>query len=424
MKQITPTPDDIGQRLDRYLRKIFPWARLGEIYEALRTKKVTIWGKKLPENTRLREGDVLDIDLSEEIIKNWQENENENAKCKMHRAELTATRYAYGHISNAKWDNWNTVIQGLLFTDPTLWILNSEFWIIQTNHLDQIPDMKPTAKAALTAFGEIIDDMLRTSLELPARLLIDRVLELIKYTDYLEDNFSPPEVEAKTDTISELKNLASRYDDLPPAESLMHFLEDIALITDSQENTAESKKVVLMTTHSAKWLEFEHVIIAGAEEWIFPHSRTLFEPDQLEEERRLFYVAMTRAKQKLIITRANERYSFGTYASNIVSRFVGEIPSEYSEEHAPKKYAFISDYLSTSGESTLQGDWWQRESQPKKLGLWAQVRQSQEFALWDRVEHSKFGIGTIVSLAGDVSQIVFSSGVKSLNIRIAPLTKK
>ena len=118
--------------------------------------------------------------------------------------------------------------------------------------MDQIPDMKPAAKAALTAFGKIIDDMVRTSLELPARLLIDRVLELIKYTDYLEDNFSPPEVEAKTDTISELKNLASRYDDLPPAESLMHFLEDIALITDSQENTAESKKVVLMTTHSAK----------------------------------------------------------------------------------------------------------------------------------------------------------------------------
>lgn len=106
-----------------------------------------------------------------------------------------------------------------------------------------------------------------------------------------------------------------------------------------------------MTIHSAKGLEFDHVIIAGAEEGIFPHSRTLFEPDQLEEERRLFYVAMTRAKKKLIITRANERYTFGTYSSNIASRFVSEIPEEYREDIAPKKWGFVSDIFSDA-EST------------------------------------------------------------------------
>lgn len=95
-------------------------------------------------------------------------------------------------------------------------------------------------------------DVQKTSSELPARLLIDKVLQLIKYQDYLEENFSPPEVEAKVDTINELKNLASRYDDLPPAESLMHFLEDIALITAEQSNDNDTQKVLLMTTHSAK----------------------------------------------------------------------------------------------------------------------------------------------------------------------------
>lgn len=106
----------------------------------------------------------------------------------------------------------------------------------------------------------------KTSHELPARLLIDKVLQLIKYQEYLEENFSPPEVEAKVENINELKNLASRYDDLPPDESLMHFLEDIALITAEQNNDDGSEKVLLMTIHSAKGLEFDHVIIAGAEE--------------------------------------------------------------------------------------------------------------------------------------------------------------
>jgi DNA helicase-2/ATP-dependent DNA helicase PcrA len=106
-----------------------------------------------------------------------------------------------------------------------------------------------------------------------------------------------------------------------------------------------------MTIHSAKGLEFEHVILAGAEEGIFPHSRTLFESDQLEEERRLFYVAMTRAKKKLIITRAKERYTFGTYSSNIASRFVSEIPEEYREDIAPKKWNFVSDMFPSSDAS-------------------------------------------------------------------------
>lgn len=289
-------------------------------------------------------------------------------------------------------------------------------------HIDHIPDMKSAAKWAITGFTQIMREIQNTSRELPARLLIDKVLQLIKYQEYLEENFSPPEVEAKVENINELKNLASRYDDLPPEESLMHFLEDIALITAEQNNDDGSEKVLLMTIHSAKGLEFDHVIISGAEEWIFPHSRTLFEPIQLEEERRLWYVAMTRAKKKLVITRANERYSFGTYASNIASRFVGEIPSEYTEIHVPKRL-FMTDFLGTSGESTLEGDWWHIQPTEKKLWLWAQIRNMNNFSLGDRVEHKKFGVGTIVSLIGDVAQIAFASGIKSLNIRIAPLTK-
>lgn len=112
--------------------------------------------------------------------------------------------------------------------------------------------MKNAAKTAMTGFTQIMREIQKAATELPARLLIDKVLQLIKYQEYLEENFSPPEVEAKVDTINELKNLASRYDDLAPAESLMHFLEDIALITAEQNNDDRTEKVLLMTTHSAK----------------------------------------------------------------------------------------------------------------------------------------------------------------------------
>lgn len=292
------------------------------------------------------------------------------------------------------------------------------------NHIDQIIELKNAWKNAFSIFCQLMKDITEESQKLSVRLLIEYIIRKIHYQEYLEENFSPPEVDAKMDTIQELKNLASRYDLLTPSESLMHFLEDIALITAEQNNETDAPKVVLMTTHSAKWLEFTNVIIAWAEEWVFPHSRSLFDTPQLEEERRLWYVAMTRAKEKLIITRTNERFSFGTYSSNTASRFIHEIPKEYSKYFAMKKL-FMTDFLWTSGESDLIGNWWQMEEGNKKLWLGAQVKNAlQDFSLWDQVEHKKFGIGTIISLHGDVAQIVFPSGIKNLNIRIAPLTKK
>lgn len=121
-----------------------------------------------------------------------------------------------------------------------------------TTHIDHIPDMRTAAKTALTGFTQIMREIQKSATELPARLLIDKVLQLVKYQEYFEENFSPPEVEAKVENINELKNLASRYDDLSPEESLVHFLEDIALITAEISNNDDTEKVLLMTTHSAK----------------------------------------------------------------------------------------------------------------------------------------------------------------------------
>jgi DNA helicase II / ATP-dependent DNA helicase PcrA len=156
------------------------------------------------------------------------------------------------------------------------------------------------------------------------------VVEDAGYIAYLQANHTADEVAAKRENLDEFLSLATRYEGLEPLEGYRLFLEEIALITDQDRDT-DGERVSLLTIHLAKGLEFERVIIAGAEEGLFPHSRALTEAKDMEEERRLMYVAMTRAKKELHITRARERFTFGNYASNPPSRFLDEIPPEYVE---------------------------------------------------------------------------------------------
>ena len=162
---------------------------------------------------------------------------------------------------------------------------------------------------------------------------MDHLIKRSRYDEYLSEEYGQEEAEEKMGNVTEFMNMASRYDGLLFPENMANFLEDIALITDQdKENDGSAKEAVsLMTIHLAKGLEFPNVIIAGAEEGVFPHSRTLLDSSALEEERRLMYVAITRAKRMLYISRAHERYNFGNYSANPKSRFVKEIPDEYFE---------------------------------------------------------------------------------------------
>ena len=159
--------------------------------------------------------------------------------------------------------------------------------------------------------------------------LMQSIINRTNYEAYLKDEYGEEECEGKKENLEEFVNMASRYDGLLFPENIALFLEDIALITDQDRDNASTDTVSLMTIHLAKGLEFPHVFIAGAEEGIFPHSRSLMDASAIEEERRLMYVAITRAKISLYITRAHERYTFGNYSANPKSRFVKEIPDEY-----------------------------------------------------------------------------------------------
>jgi DNA helicase-2/ATP-dependent DNA helicase PcrA len=178
-----------------------------------------------------------------------------------------------------------------------------------------------------------------------------------------------------------------------------------------------------MTVHLSKWLEFENVIIAGAEEGLFPHSRSLLEQNEIEEERRLMYVAMTRAKQILYISRAKERYTFWNYSANPASRFLKEIPAELTKNHTIQvSNNFFGNFRQPSS------NFWGYSVGEKLIPKEKKERPTiaaGSLGLGDRVRHEKFGIGTIVALSGVIADIAFpETGIKKMNLEIAPLVRQ
>lgn len=153
---------------------------------------------------------------------------------------------------------------------------------------------------------------------------IKHLVSALKYREYLEE--TQPQAAERWQNIEELVSVAKRYDDLDPPTGLEKLLEDAALMSEQEETNAPQDAVNLMTLHAAKGLEFRIVFLVGLEEGIFPHARALFSPSELEEERRLCYVGLTRAKEKVFLSCALRRMRFGSIQANIPSRFLREIP--------------------------------------------------------------------------------------------------
>lgn len=184
-------------------------------------------------------------------------------------------------------------------------------------------DLKPRQKISLTDFFAKISQIRQNPLQNPS-LILEDILNKFSYKDFVKD--STEEGEARWENIGELLNVASIK------ESLEQFLEDATLASDIDNFDPMASAVTLMTIHNAKGLEFPLVFIAGLEEGLFPHARSMLEADEVEEERRLFYVGMTRAKERLYIVYASSRMMRGTITSNIPSRFIDEIPLHLRED--------------------------------------------------------------------------------------------
>jgi len=194
----------------------------------------------------------------------------------------------------------------------------------------------PTTKTglALRSFAALLERLQKTAGAKPVSALIQELIKQTRYEEYLRTlkGEAYENVEERIENVRELFTVAKKYDAAGPA-GLGQFLEEVALLQDADRVKEGERAITLMTMHAAKGLEFPIVFIAGMEEGLFPHSRTMFSPHELEEERRLCYVAITRAKQRLYITLAKWRNIFGSRQANIPSRFLNELPEQLVQWH-------------------------------------------------------------------------------------------
>ncbi len=270
------------------------------------------------------------------------------------------------------------------------------------------------AKKGLLELSDIISSLRKLIEDVPPAALIDSLVRRINYMHYLDDK--TPQAESRQENVREFMGVAQSYQEL----GLAGFLEEVALISDLDTADLNGNAVTLMTLHAAKGLEFPVVFMAGMEESIFPHSRALYDPTEMEEERRLCYVGMTRAREELYMLYAAGRSLYGSSQHNAPSRFLSEIDGAYVQETA---MAMSFAGQSFQGNSRMYDDSQYVAPSPQKVDD-GEPRYVPDFELGDGVKHQLFGKGTIVELEGENATIFFpGKGPKKLNISFAPLEK-
>lgn len=310
---------------------------------------------------------------------------------------------------------WATTISKLDDYKNNFWV--SYIQILE--NVEEIDELNSWAKRAITWFYETITDLMEASKRLVVWDLIDYVIEKIRYEEYIKDDSSRDEYEARIENLKELKNVATTYNWMDPRDSLNQFLEEVALLTDLDNKDKDLQDVVtLMTIHTSKWLEYNRVFITWLEEWLFPSSRSMNEPHDLEEERRLMYVAMTRAKKELFVSRAVERFQYWEYIRNPESRFLSEISSDFVQNFDMSSFWWNKFFWNTAYE--IQ----EHVKNPFKVKKTIIENDVSDFSVWDKLSHPKFWIGFITSMTKDLAEIAFSwYWIKKMNIKIAPVKK-
>ncbi len=272
------------------------------------------------------------------------------------------------------------------------------------------------AKKGLVELGDILKSMRELVDDVPPAALIDSLVRRVGYLQYLDDG--TPQAESRQENVKELMGTAQGYQE----QGLPLFLEEIALISDIDTYDPNGNAVTLMTLHAAKGLEFPVVCMTGMEESIFPHSRALYSPTEMEEERRLCYVGMTRAREELYMIYATSRMLYGGMQHNPPSRFLAEIDAEYAAEMATGM-SFAGGF----GGGGYDDRQYYPQVTATSFGPIAgdgEPRYVPDFETGDGVKHELFGKGTIIELDGDVATIYFQGvGPKKLNIAFAPLEK-
>lgn len=273
---------------------------------------------------------------------------------------------------------------------------------------DEFPELK-SAAAKMKGFVKLIDELAQMKEDTPVSELLS---ETEKRSGYIEMLVNENTVESRTrlENLGEFMTVAKDFEANEDYEGkLSEFLENVTLASSTDELSEEDDAAVLMTIHSAKGLEFPVVFIAGMEERIFPSMRSVSDPESLSEERRLCYVAMTRAKEKLYITKTEKRFMYGKTEHSMESRFWGEIPGAYKEEIPEKKKFYEYVHEKASPKKKIH----ERSGLMFSLGKDSSETRGDSYKAGDRVEHKVFGKGTVTAVqpykTGAVLQIQFDT---------------
>ena len=287
------------------------------------------------------------------------------------------------------------------------------------------------AKSAgkLNEFVALIEQLQKIEREEPLSVLFRKTIELSGYRDMLVRGGAAEE--DRLQNIEELVSNAVEYEQRTENATLESYLEEISLVSDIDNYDKEADAVVLMTIHSAKGLEFPVVFLPGMEEGVFPSSQSSLYPEELEEERRLAYVAITRAKERLYATHVRERLLYGKTQFNPRSRFIDEIPEEYLLQEQPRhreepiEAAIPQEpaYPSKKRKKTISDEFFRRSDLSAAVG---KTRSYERFSVGQRVSHLTFGKGTVLSVrevgADLLYEIAFDTiGTKKLMATYAKL---
>lgn len=259
--------------------------------------------------------------------------------------------------------------------------------------------------------------------------LLQEVLDETKYFDYLDED--PETAEDRKNNISELSSMFIKYQEEDEEFDLSSFLEDVALVSDIDSYNETDDAVVLMTLHSAKGLEFPIVFIPGMEEGIFPGNQSIYSDEDLEEERRLAYVGVTRAKEKLYLINARQRMLYGTTNRNMASRFIREIPMHVTEDITMDNNMNRSSGFTSKNNAITQNN--PKKANTENAHKFGQVQaqavdSNLDYNVGDTVVHKAFGTGVILSktaMGGDfLLEIAFDkAGTKKLMAKFSKIQK-
>ena len=297
----------------------------------------------------------------------------------------------------------------------------------------QFTAISNAAGNAMRDFALLIETLREDAERLRVSELITRVIEVSGYGKMISEIKDVKERDERLANLDELITTAVQYEEAADDPNLHEFLEEVALVSDIDKYDEEADAVVLMTVHSAKGLEFPVVFLPGMEENIFPSYMTVMSPEEIEEERRLAYVAITRAKKNLYITHVNDRMMNGRTQYNQLSRFAAEIPEELVDREKPKTKAVPRTAGSTysTGTSPFASRPANAQARPSGIGIApkpAAASSIQKFSAGESVVHPIFGEGVILSvkpMGGDVLyEVVFeTAGTKKLMATYAKLKK-